>query len=218
MIQTHDPKWLQILSRRLSWLAVPNIAVILITLQALGFLFVMMDHAWIERLALIPEMVLQGQIWRLITFLALPISMSPLWMIFSLFFLYFILNSIESQWGSFKTTFYILVSVLLTTLFSLAFNYPVTGASDFVATLFLAAATLFPNFEVRLYFFLPVKMKYLGWLALAFVALRIFQGTWTDRLYLVTIYANYLLFFGPSLLFQLRDWKRRRDYKANWRR
>lgn len=218
MLQSHDPKWLQLLSRRLSWLAVPNIAVILVTLQALGFLFVLTDGAWFERLALIPQRVLQGEVWRLITFLALPVSMSPLWMIFSLMFLYFIVNSIESQWGSFKTTFYILVSVLLTILFSFTFDYPVTATSDFVSTLFLAAATLFPNYEVRLYFFLPVKMKHLGWLAVAFVLLRLFQGSWVDHLYLVTIYSNYLLFFGPSLIFQLHEWKRRRAYKTNWRR
>lgn len=214
---THDPKWLQFLSRRMSWLAVPNIAIIFVTLQALGFLFVMMDYAWLERLALIPELVLEGQVWRVITFLALPLSMSPIWIIISLMFSYFIINSIESEWGPFKTTFYILVSVVLTNIFSLALGYPVTRASDFASTLFLAAAALFPNLEIRLYFLFPVKMKYLGWLALAFVVLRFFQGSWIDRAYLVTIYSNYLIFFGPSLAYQVRDWKRRRDFKSRFR-
>lgn len=217
MLASHDPKWLRLLERRLSWIAVPNIAVIFVTLQALGFLFVMADQAWIERLALIPELVWQGQIWRLVTFLALPLSLSPLWMIFTLFFLYFILNSIESMWGPFKTTFYVLVSIILTIVFSFLTGYPVTQASDFVSTLFLAAAALFPNYEVRVYFLIPVKMKYLGWLALAFFGFRLLQGAWIDRLFLTTIYSNYLIFFGPSLFFQLREWKRRRDYRARWK-
>ena len=96
MFRNQDPKWLRTLSRRLKWLAVPNIAIIFITLQVMGFLFILSDPVWFERLALIPERVLQGEIWRLITFLALPLSLSPLWMIFTLWFLYFILNMIES--------------------------------------------------------------------------------------------------------------------------
>src|SRR5689334_10981964 len=124
----NEPKWLRYLSRKLNWLAIPNIAVLLVTLQALGFLFVYSDPAWVERLALIPEAVLQGQVWRLLTFLALPVSLSPIWVIFSLWFLYFILNSIESRWGAFKTTFYVLVSVVLTIIFSFAFGYPVSQA------------------------------------------------------------------------------------------
>jgi membrane associated rhomboid family serine protease len=217
MYASHDPKWLRYLSRRLSWLAVPNIAVIFVSLQILGFLSVLTDRIWIERLALLPERVLQGEIWRLITFLALPISMSPLWMIFALLFMYFIINAIEEMWGPFKTTFYFLVSIVLTIVFSLVTGYPVTEASDFSSTLFLAAATLFPNYEIRLYFFIPVKMKVLGWIAMAFVVLRMLQGSWMDRLFLVTIYSNYLLFFGPTLIYQLREWKRRREFRAKWR-
>lgn len=218
MMQSHDPKWLRILSRHLAWLAVPNIAILFVTLQALGFLFVLSDPRWIERLALLPEAVTaNGEIWRLLTFIALPISMSPIWMIFSLYFLYFILNSIESDWGAFKTTFYTLVSIALTIAFSLATGYPVVSISDFVSTLFLAVAALYPDQEIRLYFFIPVKMKHLGWLALAFLAFRFVRGSWMDRFFLMTIYSNYFLFFGPSLLSQLRDWKRRRDYRAKWR-
>ncbi|MBI3555189.1 MAG: rhomboid family intramembrane serine protease [Deltaproteobacteria bacterium] len=217
MYRNQDPKWLGKLSRQLKWLAVPNIAIIFITLQVLGFLFVLSDAAWFERLALIPGRVLQGEVWRLITFLALPLSLSPLWMIFALWFMYFILNLIESEWGDFKTTFYVLVSLVLTVVFSFIFDYPVTEVSDFTSTLFLAAAALYPDFEIRLYLVLPVKMKYLGWLALAFVGLRLVHGSWIDRLFLVTIYSNYLVFFGPTMLSRLKDWNRRRNYRSKLR-
>lgn len=217
MIASNDPRWLSYLSRRLSWLAIPNIAILFVTLQALGFVFALLDPIWLGRLALFPEMVRQGELWRVVTFLALPLSMSPLWMLFTLFFLYFILDSIESQWGPFKTTLYTLVSIVLTVAFSMASGYPVTQVSDFTSSLFLAAAALFPNYEIRVYFFIPVKMKFLGWLALAFVALRLVQGSWADRLFILTIYSNYLLFFGPSLVFRVKEWKRRRDYRAKWR-
>lgn len=212
-----DPKWLRFLERRLPWLGVPQIAIILITLQAFGFFLVYSDQAWMGRLALIPELALHGEPWRFITFLALPLSLSPIWAIFTAFFLYSILNSIESEWGAFKTTFYILVSVVLTQIYSIVFGYAVYSVSDFSSTLFLAAAALFPDQEVNLYFFIPVKMKYLGYLALAFLGFRLFQGEWVDRFFLLTIYSNYLIFFGPQILFQIKDWKRRRDHRARWR-
>lgn len=216
MIQTHDPRWLKYLSKHLNWIALPGISIIFVTFQAIGFFLVMSDPVWSERLALIPGLVTQqGEVWRLVTFLALPLSMSPIWIIFSLWFLYSILNSIESEWGAFKTTFYIAVSIVLTVSFSLVTGYPVIQVSDFVSTLFLAAAALFPDQEIRIYLAFPIKMKYLGWLTLGFLVLRLFQGSGMDRLFLIVIYSNYLLFFGPSLVADFRNWKRRRDYKKN---
>src|SRR5262249_45563262 len=162
--------------------------------------------AWMLQLALDPKLASQGEFWRVLTFLAVPVSLNPIWMLISLWFLYFIVNLIESEWGAFKTTLYVLVSYVLTVAFAFAFNYSVYTTSDFIATLFLAAAALYPNFEVRLYFLIPVKMKWLGWLTLGFLGLRVIQGGWVDRLYLAAIYSNYLLFFGPVLLGRIKDW------------
>ena len=217
MIYGNDPKWLRFCAKHFGWLGVPNIAIIFVTLQVFGFFLVTTDSLWIERLALRPEMVLHGEVWRLLTFLSMPISMSPIWMIFSLMFLYSILNSIESEWGEFKTTFYTLISIVLTCIFSLVFLYPVVQITEFVSTIFLAAAALYPEQEIRIYMVLPVKMKYLGWLALGFFGYHLFLGTWLDKLFLITIYSNYLLFFGPSLWNQIKSWKRRRDYRAKTR-
>ncbi len=217
MIQSSDPKWLRFLNKHFEWLGVPNIAIILVTLQVFGFFLISSDPMWFERLCLRPEMVMHGEVWRLVTFLSMPLSMSPIWMIFALWFLYSILNSIESEWGAFKTTFYILVSIVLTIIFSLVFSYPVVQVSEFNSTLFLAAAALYPEQEIRIYMILPVKMKVLGWLALAFFGYHLFLGDWLDKLFLLTIYSNYLIFFGPSLWFQIKNWKRRRDYRAKMR-
>jgi len=217
MFDAHDPNWLRFLSRRMQWLAIPNIAAVFVGLQVLGFFFVYSNPAGIEHLALVPSLVYKGEIWRLVSFLAIPLSMSPLWMIFALWFQYFVLNSIEAQWGDFKTTLYVLTSLVLTIIFSMVFGYPITGISNFTSTLFLAASALFPEFEIQIYFFIPVKMKYLGWLALGFFVLRLLQGSWMDRFFLITIYSNYLIFFGPTLLYRIKEWKRRRDYRAKWK-
>ena len=211
------PKWLHVLERRLAWLAVPNIASFVVGLQFIGFIFIFSDPDWRWRLALIPELVLQGEVWRLITFLALPISMSPFWLLFVLWFLYFIVDGIENTWGAFKTTFYILLSVVLTICFSLLFMVPIAYIGDLESTLFLAAAALNPEYQILLFFVLPVKIGWLGWLTGGFVLWRFITGSWLDRLYLLAIYSNYLLFFGPYHYRQLKQKYRRWQFKRQFR-
>jgi hypothetical protein len=210
-------KLLRKLERRLQWIAIPNIAILFVTLQALGFLLVLSDPLWVTRLALIPGAVRMGEYWRLVTFLSLPLSTSPLFVIFVLWFLYFILNLIENEWGSFKTTLYTLVSILVTIAYSFAFDYPVFNVQHFQSSLFLAAAALFPEMEVSLFLFFPVKIKWLAWLTGAMVLWEFFQGGWMDRFFLVAIYSNYLIFFGPAVLERVRLRIRRRKFQRSFR-
>ncbi len=213
MISNQSAKWLNTLERYLGWLAVPNIAVLFVTLQVLGFFLVSVDPIWVARLALVPERVLEGEYWRLITFLALPVASQLIWVIFALWFVYFVLNSIEKEWGEFKTTLYVLVSIILTISVSFLLHYPITEVSEFQLTLFLAAATLFPDLEVRLYFAIPVKMKWLGWFSGGLLILRFLQFDWYGRIYLLAIYSNYLIFFGPALWGSIKQTIRREQYK-----
>ena len=216
---THNsPKWLRFVQRYLGWIAIPNIAILIVTLQALGFLLVSSDPIWIDRLALDPIRFQAGEYWRAITFLSLPISLSPIWVLFVLWFIYFILNGIESIWGSFKTTFYVLISVLFTVGVSLILGTPVTQVTDFESTLFLAAAALMPDMEVRLFFVLPVKMKWLGWLTLAFLFVRFLGADMNGRIYLLAIYFNYFLFFGPALYERMKYRIRRENFKRRMSR
>jgi hypothetical protein len=205
------------MERRFSWLAIPNIAIIFVTLQGLGFLMVMANPAWQFQLALIPDYVRAGEYWRLVTFLSLPLAQGPIFMIFALWFLYFTLNAIEGVWGEFKTTLYTLVSILVTIAYSFAFNYPVMDVRHFESSLFFAAAALFPDMEVGLFGIIPVKMKWLASFTAVFVVLDFIRGDWLDRFFLLAIYSNFLLFFGPALIDRARDWRRRRKYRRSLR-
>lgn len=138
-------------------------------------------------------------------------------MLFVLWFLYFIVETLESAWGSFPTTFYVLVSVLLTIGFSFAFMVPITSVAGLQSTLFLAAAALAPETEILLFLFLPVKIVWLAWLTGAVILWRFVAGTWLDRLYLIALYANYLLFFGPYHAWRLKQLYRRWQFRRNFR-
>lgn len=218
MFSLPTQKWMRFLERHLGWIAIPNLAIILVTLQGLGFLMVMSDPSWIGHLALVPELVIAGQYWRLVTFLALPLSTSPLWVIFTLWFLYFVVNMIENEWGAFKTTFYVLISIVLMIAFSFVFSYPITQIAGFESTLFLASAALFPNMEILLFMIVPVKMKWLAWLTLAVLFFHLLTDSWLDRLYLLAIYGNYFLFFGPEQVGRLKQIYRKWDFDRRMRR
>lgn len=201
----------------MQWLAIPNIAVLLVTLQILGTLLVYADPVWQWRLALVPDQVRAGEVWRLVTFLALPLSLQPIFVIFTLWFLYFVVNAIEAEWGAFKTTLYTLTSILVTIAYSMVFDYPVGSISHFETSLFLAAAALFPEMEVNLFLVIPVKMRWLAWATGVFVLVEFVQKDWLGRFFLVAIYSNFLIFFGPAVVNRWRNWMRKRRFQRNMR-
>lgn len=215
MLYGQTPKWIDRLERLMPGLGVPYLALYLVGAQALGFLLVLYDRRMMLLLMLDPYLVLKGELWRLVTFLALPLSLSPLWMVFVLYFLYFIINGIEEEWGEFRTTLYVLVGVLLTIAFSFAFRMPITSIVELQSTLFLAAATIAPEYQILLFLVIPVKMKWLAWLSVAYIVWSLVVGTWLGRLYLLTMYANYLLFFGPYFVGRLRAFLRRKKFQRD---
>jgi hypothetical protein len=216
-MDSYTPRWLMWLEKRCGWIAVQNLAIILITLQVLGFLMVASDPMWMGRLALFPDLVMQGEVWRVVTFLSLPLSMSPLWVLFALWFLYFIVNSIENHWGATRTTLYVVFSWAATCVYSLVTGYSVTSIAHFESTLFFAAAALFPDFEVSLFMILPVKLKILALVSGAFVLYQFFNEDWTGRGHLVVVYSSFFLFFGPAILERIRQFRRRSKYRDSFR-
>ena len=155
--------------------------------QACGFLLTLANPNAVLLLLLDPSLVLKGEVWRLVTFLAVPLTSNLLWMVFALYFLYFIINGIEAEWGEFRTTLYVLVAVLFTIVFSFAFQMPIYNTAVLGSTLFLAAATIAPEYQILLFFVLPVKMKWLAWLTVAYIVYALIVGSWLSRLYLLTM-------------------------------
>jgi hypothetical protein len=210
MIDGQTPRWLQYCERKFGWLAIPNISILLITLQAFGFLIARAPNADVGSLALVPSLVADGEVWRLITFLAMPLSTSFL-IIIVLWFLYFILNLLESEWGAFKTTFYVLISMALMITYSFIFQYPIWDVRHFQSTLFLAAAALYPDFEILLFFVLPVKMKWMAWITAAFIFVEFVSSSEFGKILLLAVYSNYLLFFGPY------HWRQGKNIYRRWK-
>jgi len=72
--------------------------------------------------------------------------------------------------------------------------------------------------EVQLFMIIPVKMKWLAWVTLAMLAYHFLTDSWIDRLYLLAMYANYFLFFGPAQISRLKQIYRKWDFDRRMRR
>lgn len=191
--------WLNKLERRLGRYAIQGLMRYIVIINGLVFLFTLVDpeNKAIRSLMLDPALVLRGEVWRLVTFIFIPPSLSPIWILFVLYFYYTMGASLEHEWGSFKFNLFYLVGVIATAL--VAFVTGLGATSLYLnLSLFLAFAFVFPNYEILLFFFLPVKVKYLAILDWIFLGITLLFYPLPYKLMVIVALANYALFFGKE--------------------
>ena len=147
------------------------------------------------------EMIFRhGQIWRLVTFVFVPES-SGVWLIFWLYLYYSIGNTLEDAWGTGKFTIYYLSGMVLTMIYGTAV-WLIGGYSPHLTvhyvnlSMFFAYATLFPDTYFLLFFFFPVKVKWLAIIDAAVFALDILFGSFPENLLPLVALLNYFVFCG----------------------
>lgn len=191
----------------------------IIALNAVVFFLNLMDQTgmFITKLYLVPELVLKGEIWRLVTYIFIPPTFSPLWLLFVLYFYYLIGNSLEHEWGTFKFTMYYLIGMIGTTAATIITGG--VGTPDYLnLSLFLAFAYIFPNYQILIFFILPVKVKYLAWLDAAFILYSMVTASVTGKVAALVAILNFMLFFGKDIFFRLKtggkSYYRKKAYDA----
>lgn len=161
-------------------------------------------------------LILQGQVWRLISFIFVPPPSSPLFMLVTLYFYWMIGQYLEQFWGSFRFNLYYLCGMLGAIVAGF-----ITGTSSnyyLNLSLFLAFAAQQPEMQVLLFFILPVKMKWLAALALASLVYMLLSVPWRGKLAIVMSLLNVLIFMGPDLLQEFKNLRRRYEWRKNTRR
>jgi hypothetical protein len=197
-------KWLNKLERVLGRFAIRNLMTYIVMLNAVAFVLIYLDIYVLQtgilypKMVLIPELVLKGEIWRLVTFLAIPPSTSLMWVFFTLYFYYMVGGALESEWGTFKFNAYYFLGILATIAVSFIFNIAVTPIYINLS-LFLAFARIYPNYELLIFFVLPVKVKYLALIDWAFIAFTILTGSMSSKLTAIISIINFFIFFGPDI-------------------
>jgi hypothetical protein len=205
------------LEDRFGRLAIPQLtlAVIICQVAVYGLTYVPLrsgdEGAWmaIERLQLVPAQVLEGEVWRLVTFLAIPpFGGLLLCDIFGWYLFYLMGTALEYNWGTFRYNVFLLVGYLATV--AVAFLRPEmpTSALFWQGSVFLAFAHLYPYFVLHIFFILPVQIRWLALLTWILYGLGFLFGGWEQRLVIGAAVSNFLLFFGKDVFERVRTGRR----------
>ncbi len=213
------------LEQKLCRTALQHLTVAIIAVQVLVFVVIYIqpnpqkEAAALERLVLVPSLVLKGEWWRMLTFVAIPsvngrTLLGPLWAFFAWYVFYMMGTALEQFWGTFRYNLYLLVGYVATV--AAAFAFPDSYATNFyyLESVFLAFAFLFPDFQFLLLFILPVKVKWLALLLWLQYALMLFAGPWMIRMMVLAAISNFMLFFWRDIIERMSHGKRRMSQQA----
>ncbi len=192
--------WLNHLERRFGRYAIPELTWKLIGLQFAVYLFGILFPDFYGALFLDPDRVLKGEVWRLITYIVMPPVFGitdVIWFFFYAYFFLLIGSSLEREWGYFRYNMFWLIGMLGTTFFAFFVARGSIANIYLMMSLFLAFATLFPDYMIYIFFFLPVRVKYLAYLDAAGFLVLFMTGDLSMKVGIAVAFSNYLLFFAP---------------------
>lgn len=231
------------LERKFGKYAIPNLTLILISGFILGYLIEIFMPEGLQLLAMNPEKILHGQIYRLVTWVVIPPSSASILVIITLFFYFSIGRTLENSWGDFRYTVYIFSGIIFTDigmmgtylimhlmgrsqLLDMYYQAGLYGASTYYLcmSMFLAYAFMFPDMQVLLYFIIPIKVKWLGYLDIAYLLVMILQygymHYYTGMVTVIMSVLNFILFYfmskGKTKMTPAQR-KRKRKYKQQVR-
>jgi len=201
----------------MKYIALGNVAVFVIDqlFHYYGTLFLMFN----------PILIGQGQVWRLVTFLFVPVatgggSMFTRTLFFGLstFFYYWIGSALERQWGTTRFNVFYFLGAILNVAIGFAMQSSITMYYVNMS-MFFSFATLYPDMQVLLYGIIPLKIKWLAWLDAALFAFDIgfsvTSGDWITAILPIIAILNYLIFFWEDLMGLLNRGKQRAAHRVN---
>ena len=184
--------WMDKLERKLGRYAVPNLSRYFVGAIVLGYVLSMLSPGFTDWISYDVSAILHGQIWRLFTWIFMPTTSLDF---FGLLFLLCVLmwgSSLESMLGTFRMNVFLWGGVILSDVGGILI-YVITkltlgtGASIYLSTYYilmsmlLALAICMPEGEVRLYFVLPIKMKWMLVFELLYLAYIVFLFFWASK-------------------------------------
>ncbi len=196
------------LDRKLRRYAIRNVTLYLIIGQVIFFLFVLSGRFILDRVVLVPEYVRAGEWWRLVTFLFIPPPAHPILVFFAWYLFYLMGSALEGHWGAFRYNLFLLTGYIVTV--AVTFLFPFSAATNIFigGSVFLAFAYLYPDFQLYLFFILPVKIKWLAILTWIGYAYEMIVGSWHTRLLVLASISNFFLFFGRDIIWKMKTGNR----------
>ena len=163
------------------------------------------------------DMVMAGQVWRLFTFIFLPPETSIIFVIFALYLYWLMGSALEREWGSLYFNLFYLTGIIGALISGLITGYATNGYLNL--SLFLAFALFYPNFQLYIFFIIPVKIKWLAWLDVIGLLLLFVFGGWGDRLAIIFSLINVIIFFRRDMIAECKRLAMNAKYRWNrWRK
>lgn len=207
------------IQRKLGRFAIPNLMMYIVGGMAVVFIMDLIvlpasHFSLTAALAFDRDAIFHGQVWRIISFVLIPPNSSIIFIIFSLYFYWLVGLALENQWGTFRFNAFYLCGAVCTMIVGLITGYATNYYLNM--TLFLAFAIIYPNFQVLLFFCIPIKIKYLALIDVLLLAVSFYYATWSGRIALVVAVANIILFFGHDFIDTIKAYRRRRKWQKEW--
>lgn len=213
--------WLDKLERKYGRYCIPQLMLYVVAAQAVLWVYIMLiNQNLYPLLPLTRSALMQGQLWRLITFIVEPPLVRPLGAVLTFYFYWFLGTTLEREWGSFRFNVYFFTGVVGAILGCLLTGS--AGTHGLFLSLFFAFAWMYPEMQVLLFFIIPIKVKWVGWFFLAMWVLDFMVASLSGKVSLLLGLAGFLLFFGRELV----DWckgsytgyKRRKQWENQWKK
>ena len=199
------------MERKLGRYAIHNLTKYMIICYIIGFaleyLQALFEIPLISWLYLSPAHIIHGgQIWRLVSWLLIPPGSSNIiFVLIMLMFYYSIGTTLERTWGAFRYNVYVLGGILCTVIGAFLLYFVMGDVSVYYMpafstyhinlSIFLAFAMNYPDMQVLFMMFIPMKMKYLAYLDVAYLLYDMIKGDWGIRTVIIASLLNFIIYF-----------------------
>ena len=196
--------WLDKMERRFGRYAIRNLTMYLLAGYAIGYLLSFTMPQLLTYFTLEPALILKGQVWRLLSWVIIPPNDNIIFVIFMMLLYYSLGNTLENYWGAFRYNVYIFSGILFTVIGAFIVNGLIGGVTGFGSlystyyinmSIFLACASIMPDYQLLLYGIIPVKMKWLAILDVVLLAVDAVQGGLIIRIVIIASLLNFIIFF-----------------------
>ena len=196
--------WLDKMESRFGRYAIRNLTMYLLAGYAIGYLLSFMMPQLLNYFTLEPALILKGQVWRLLSWVIIPPNDNIIFVIFMMLLYYSLGNTLESYWGAFRYNVYIFSGILFTVIGAFIVNGLIGGITGFGSlystyyinmSIFLACASIMPDYQLLLYGIIPIKMKWLAILDVVLLAVDTVQGGLIIRIVIIASLLNFIIFF-----------------------
>ena len=145
------------------------------------------------------SMILQGQIWRLITYPLTYRTNTLMLTAISLLCYYSLGRAMENIWGTLRFNLFYLTGIVMMDVWCMIFG-GYASVTYLNLSLFLSYATLYPDAHFLLFFIIPVKAWIFALFDLILVLFDFLANPFPYNFFAIISLANYFLFFGSDVL------------------